>query len=220
MLPPSSRQQGDRDVDSWLLAKVRRGTPAEAPEVVAFHRESEDFLRSYHALRDALSGRFRLIRYVLSVYQRPQAQWAAAVAELRPDHAGLARAMLARLVDAPETIRDLLIANDRFVDAAKAATQVREARTRVMNAEPAQQPALAAAIALALPKLKGRLYLLSTFDATFRGDPVFGRLFPPIERERRQQRPQPSPPPPTASEALTRTASKLQEGMDRLLKGR
>lgn len=215
MLPPSSRQQGDRDVESWLLAKVRRGPPPEAPELVAFQQESEAFLRQYHALRDALSGRFRLIRYVLSVYQRPPADWEAACAELRPDHAGLARAMLARLVEAPEQIRALLIANDRFMDAAKAATAVREARARMAGAPLAQQIAIAAAVPF--PKLKGQLYLLSTFDATFKGDPVFGKLFPPIARAPHVRRPAPT----TRLEAPPTTlAGKLQEGVDRLLKGR
>ena len=219
MSPPSSNQRGDREADNWLLAKIARTQPLELPEVQAFYREAERFLAMHLELQSALSGRFRLVRFVLTVFQRPRSQWAAALEGMREDHATLAMAMLERLAVAPDRIQSLLIANDRFDDAARAAAEVRALRGRMSLAPPERKVEIAASVSF--PKLHGRLYLLSTFDATFRDDPVLGKLFPPINREKRATRPlPPPPPPPTAAAQLARTASKLQEGVERLLRGR
>lgn len=216
MFPTSSSKQGE--VEGWLLGKVRRPPPPEAPEIVAFMRRAEGFLRQYLELRKALSGRFRLVRFVLSVFQRPRSQWPAALADLREDHAGLARAMLDRLVGNPELIKLLLIANDRFDDASRAAAEVRAARGRVQLAPPELRAAIAAKVDF--PKLNGRLYLLSNFDVTFRDDPVLGKLFPPIDRERRPKTYTPPPAPVKPPDSVGQAATKLSEGIERLMRGR
>jgi hypothetical protein len=207
-IPP--RPSSQPKLDRWLHAKVPQAAaaPPATPDAAAFMRNAEAFLALYEEMQGALSGRFRLVRFVLSVYQRPPAEWREACSSLRQDHAGLAGAMLERLALKPEHVRSLLIALDRFEDAARAAAEVRSARAKLTPE---------AIAAVNFPKLQGRLYLLSTLDVTFRDDPVLNQVFPTIERERIRKATGPLPPPPGAAEVMHQ---KLQEGIGRLLKGR
>lgn len=216
-----SKQSDQPALERWLQTKLNRSGPAPgtvSAEAAAFNKQAAAFLELYDELQGALSGRFRLVRFVLSVYQKPREQWPEAVSGLREDHAGLALAMLDRLAAVPDHVRSLLIALDRFEDAARAAAEVRAVRARISQAPEAQHATIAAS--LSFPKLYGRIYLLSTLDVTFKDDPVLHQIFPTIERERIRKRPAPPPPPPSTTEQLVETAHKLQEGIGRLLKGR
>ena len=130
--------------------------------------------------REQLSARIRLLSFVLEIYRQPTAQWPPLLQALRPDHRQLAQLLLEQLAD-PGILRRVSIAVSRFDEAARAVREVEECLEAIagLTAE-AAHPRFST---LSIPKLKGKLYLLSTFGLLFKRDPILNRMFPDAAAE-------------------------------------
>lgn len=147
--------------------------------VEEFRREGAYYSGLFETMTQKLSNRVRMLRFALEVYRRPQDTWKTALKSLRQDHATMVAAILEQMSQAGVRKR-VTIAVERFEGASQAMQEVRTLLAKIEDKTPYEAfPFIAEA---SIPKVKGKLYLLTTYDLLFKSDPVLNQMFPIIPR--------------------------------------
>ena len=220
-------------------AKVRvQVRPARPPDPslderwAAFRTELAAQVETFQPVADVIGGRIMLLRYVRQLVGRTPAQREQGLTRLRPDHRQMAETILHQVNIDAMLERRLTIAVQRFDMLSVVLQDARAALAQGDEGSPAVRAAIMGRIDL--PKQKGQLYLLTTYDQMFRDDPVLNQIFPPVPRKpmlgqaappkpRRppatEPVPEPTPasspdaprPPPSALQLLLRKLDRLLE---------
>ena len=177
-----------------MLVK-RAGSQADLPptesqkvreaQVAEFRKEGKHYSELFETMNANLSSRVRMLRFAVEVFRRPPETWEAALKALRQDHAVMVRAILEQMAS-PAVRKRVIIAVERFEDASQAMQEVRD-RLQALEGLNTDQ-AFHQISSLSIPKLKGKLYLLTTYDLLFKSDPLLNQMFPSIPRDAKDTR--------------------------------
>ena len=200
--PPRPRRTGEglRGSDEFIRARRTAVLPGEddepmveaetAPDPEAAVRaaaalerrwealvaQAEDAVRIAGVVLDPLESKIGAVRVGLDLAARGPEDREARIALLPPEIHALMRGMVGRVQADPLVARRLQIALFQFSDARRAISALQERLNRA--AELPREEGIAFLAKVEVPKVKGKLYVVSNFPNVFRGDPVLGRLFP------------------------------------------
>ncbi|MDB5099129.1 MAG: hypothetical protein JWM80_3550 [Cyanobacteria bacterium RYN_339] len=159
MEPPSG--PSDAAIRAWVLLEG----------------QAEEVLKVGERICQPVETKINAIRLAMDLFARTRHEAEERLAGLPPDVQPLIRALLGRAASNPRLARQMQVACFQYSDATRALDALRERLKRAGELEP---PASTVFLeALPLPKVRGKYYIVTNFNVTFRGDPLLGKLFPP-----------------------------------------
>ena len=161
------------EVDPEAIARAAAALDRRWDALVA---QAEDAMRIAGLVLDPLESKIGAVRVGLDLAGRTAEDREGRIALLPPEIHALMRGMVNRIHADAHIARRLQIALFQFGDARRAIGALQERLARA--AELPRDEGIAFLSKVEVPKVKGKLYVVSNFPNVFRGDPVLGRLFP------------------------------------------
>lgn len=187
------------DHDPEAIARAAAAVERRWEALVA---QAEDAIRIAGTVLDPLESKIGAVRVGLDLAARTAEDRENRIVLLPPEIHALMRAMVGRIHADAHVARRLQIALFQFGDARRAIGALQERLNRAQELPRAE--GIDFLTKVEIPKVKGKLYVVSNFPNVFRGDPVLGRLFPlrgataPTPAPTAPLPPGPAPAPPPA----------------------
>jgi hypothetical protein len=152
-------------------------SPAEVRAWENLEAATEEVLRTGDKVVQPMQQKVMAIKVAMDLFARPRPEAEERLASLPLDAQPLIRALIGRAATSPKLARQMQVAVFQYGDAQRALEALKERLKRARELSP---PASTAFLeTLPLPKVRGKYYVLTNFNVTFRGDPLLGKLFPP-----------------------------------------